>query len=109
MEWEPVEIAQKLRCGDWTRRTNDSSGESVLDHLEFMEVRYRCRYAIQYIIGIPVIESGLETRADVIRYREALIGRRAACTCTTPLQWSSGRNLASKCLSAGHFWAPCTT
>jgi len=22
MDWEPVKVAQKLRCGDWTRRTN---------------------------------------------------------------------------------------
>jgi len=36
MDWEPVKVAQKLRCGDWTRRTSNSSGESVLDHLEFM-------------------------------------------------------------------------
>jgi len=21
VDWEPVEIGQKLRCGDWTRRT----------------------------------------------------------------------------------------
>jgi len=52
------------------RRTSNSSGESVLDHLEFMKIRCRC--AIEYRIGI--VKSGLnesccKTKADVVRER----------------------------------------
>ena len=35
MDWEPVEIGQELRCGDWTRRASDSSGQSILYHLKY--------------------------------------------------------------------------
>jgi len=30
MDMEPVDIGKELRCGDWTRRASDSSGQSVL-------------------------------------------------------------------------------
>jgi len=41
MDWEPVEIGKKLRCGDWTRRA------SVLYQLKFMKVGYRSAIIIQ--------------------------------------------------------------
>ena len=36
MDRKPVKIGKELRCGDWTRRASDSSGQSVLYHLKFM-------------------------------------------------------------------------
>jgi len=58
----------------WTKRTNDSSAESVLDHLKFLKARRRCACAILYGNEMMIVESGLnksgcETGADVARHR----------------------------------------
>jgi len=40
MDREPVVIGKELKCGDWTRRASDSSGQSALYQLKFMKVGY---------------------------------------------------------------------